>query len=320
MLVTTEDVAKLLKTPEVDNVLILTHMNPDGDTIGCGTALCRVLQSLGKKARVENSQELPKKYHFLFDGIEKQDFEPGYIIAVDIADPSLLGDRLSVYKDDVDLCIDHHVSNKGYARKLLLGAEDAAACLTLYRVIKAMDIPVSIPVATDLYTGLSTDTGCFRYSNANAECYRAAAELVELGIDNAYINTVFFETKPISHIRTMTEAMSGLKLYCNGMVSVITITTEMLGKYGASEDAGEFITALSRQIEGVKVGITLKQKADGHFKASVRTHEPVDASAVCALLGGGGHVRAGGCDLPDNAEEGLNIMLSYIAQVLNCEV
>ena len=203
---------------------------------------------------------------------------------------------------------------------MLLGANDAAACLTLYRVIKAMDIPVSLEVATDLYTGLSTDTGCFRYSNANAECYRAAAELVELGIDNAYINTVFFETKPISHIRTMTEAMAGLKLYCNGMVSVITVTTEMLEKYGASEDASEFITALSRQVEGVKVGITLKQKADGHFKASVRTHEPVDASAVCALMGGGGHVRAAGCDLPSDVDAGLNTMLQYIANVLDCEI
>lgn len=298
-----------------DDVLILTHQNPDGDCLGTGAALCRYLLKSGKRATVVNPDPVPKKFHFLFEGLPQETFEPKTVIAVDVADPALLGD-LASYADRVDLCIDHHVSNKLFARENYLCPEDGAAALSLYRVLRSLDAEIDRPMADALYTGMSTDTGCFRYSNANAELYRAAADLIELGADNAGINVKMFETKPYSEFMVLADAFSGLRMYCDGRVSVLKISQEMLKRRGADTDSFEFLTALSRQIEGVLCGITMKQQEDGSWKISLRTHEPLDASEICALLGGGGHQRAAGCNATDDEEASLNVLLDFIAERL----
>ena len=307
--------AELLKAN--DNILILTHMSPDGDTLGCGSALCRALLSIGKKAAVVNSDTIPEKYDYLLKGLPKVDFEPEFIVAVDIATTALLGKKLSVYSENIDLCIDHHPSNSDYAKEVCVAPNDGAACLTLYRILKIMGIKITEDIASALYTGISTDTGCFRYSNAGAECYTAAAELIEAGADNAWINTRMFETKTIAYYRLMPEIFSGLRLYANGKIAVLKITREMLEKTGAEDDVCDPIAAMARQIEGVLLGITMKQKADGSYKFSFRTHAPLDASAIAKTLGGGGHARAAGCAVEGNEEEALEKVIKLAEKQLN---
>ena len=107
-------------------------------------------------------------------------------------------------------------------------------------------------------------------------------------------------------------------MYCDGKVSVLKISQDMLAKHGADTDAFDFVTAMSRQIEGVLCGITMKEQADGTWKISLRTHEPLDASAICSLLGGGGHMRAAGCNAGEDEEASLQTLLSYIAEQLGC--
>lgn len=317
MLVDIARVGEILQNSE--DVLILTHRSPDGDCLGTGTALCRYLLSLGKRATVVNSDPIPKKFDYMFEGLPQETFEPKTIIAVDVADPKLLG-SLQHYENDVDLCIDHHISNKLYARETYLCPDDGAAALSLYRVFQTLGIPVDKPMADSLYTGLSTDTGCFRYSNAGAECYRAAADLMELGADSAGINVKMFETKPLSQFQVLAEAFSGLRMFCDGKVSVLKIPRSLLEETGADEDSFDFVTAMSRQIEGVLCGITMKQREDGEYKFSLRTHEPLDASALCALLGGGGHQRAAGCNGGEDEEAALQVLLTQIAKELNCSI
>lgn len=302
-----------------DDVLILTHKNPDGDCLGTGAALCRYLLSQGKRATVVNDGPIPKKFDYLFEGLSMEEFEPKTIVAVDVADPKLLG-RYEELADRVDLCIDHHVSNKLYAKETHLCPEDGAAALSLYRIFKTLDIPIDKAMANCLYTGLSTDTGCFRYSNANAEAYRAAADLIELGADNGTINTLMFETKPLSQFQVLSDAFAGLRLFCAEKVSVLKISQNMLTRRGADTDAFEFVTAMSRQVEGVLCGITMKQQEDGSWKISLRTHEPLDASALCGLLGGGGHQRAAGCNAGDDEEASLQVILQQIAEELGVDL
>lgn len=303
-----------------DNFLILTHKSPDGDTLGCASALTRALLSMGKKARFENSDVIPEKYAFLYDDIPVPEFEPEYIIAVDVADTKLLGDKLSVYADKVDLCIDHHISNRRYAKYLHLHAEDGAAALTLYRIFTTCGVEITPAMASDLYTGLSTDTGCFRYTNANAEAYRAAAGLIELGADNGKINELMFETKPLSYYKLVQETLGSMRMFCDSKVAVFKVTQEMLHRTGATEDQCDAICAMSRTIEGVEVGITMKQRKDGKYKFSLRTRDKLDASEICRLLGGGGHVRAAGCDAGPDEEESLQTMLRFISEKLGCTI
>ena len=300
-----------------EDVLILTHKNPDGDCLGTGTALCRYLLSLGKRATVTCCDPIPHKFDYLFEGLPQETFEPKTVIAVDVADPALLG-SLDRYTDRVDLCIDHHISNKLFARETHLCPEDGAVALSLYRIFRSLGVAIDRPMADALYTGMSTDTGCFRYSNAGAEIYRAAADLIELGADNAGINVRMFETKPYSEFMILADAFAGLRMFCDGKVSVLKVSQKMLEDRGADTDSFEFLTALSRQIEGVLCGITMKEQEDGHWKISLRTHEPLDASAICELLGGGGHQRAAGCDAGEDEEASLQTLLSYIAEQLGC--
>ena len=258
MKIDSDRVAELLQ--EKDNILILTHKNPDGDTLGCGVALCRVLQGLGKNARVENSDIIPKRYSYLFEDLKVMDFEPEFIVAVDVADTKLLGERLEgLYSDRVDLCIDHHGSNREFAKELYLRSEDGAASLSLYRIIKKMGVPVTPQIATALYTGLSTDTGCFRYSNASSECYRVAAELIDSGADSARINVLMFETKPLSYFRLLTEVLAGMRTFCDGRVIVLKVTRDMFDRTGATPDQCDAIAAMSRQVEGALFGITMNK-------------------------------------------------------------
>ena len=282
--------AQLLK--DNDNILILTHAHPDGDTLGCGFALCRALMKLGKICAVINSDVIPKKYDYLFDDIAPIRFKPGYVVAVDVATPNLLGDLNGQYH--IDLCIDHHSTNTEYADNLLL-EDTPAACEIMYDVIKALGVEIDSKMAGCLYTGLTTDTGCFRYASTTAKTYRAAADLIELGADNGTINRVMFETKTKTYARLERMALESMEFFENERVAVITVTQDMYKKTGSNEQETEALAPLTRQVEGVEIGITIREKTDGTCKASLRTFESVNAAALARFFGGGGHNQAAAC-------------------------
>lgn len=308
-------VAEILK--EQDNILILVHAHPDGDTLGCGYSLCRSLISMGKNARVSCSDPIPSKYNYLFNDIEEKSFEPDFIVAVDVADTKLLGkENEELYKDKVDLCIDHHGSNRLYAKRTYLDANAAAACEIMLQVIKELGVEISKETADCIYTGLSTDTGCFRYSNVTPRTMIMGAEMIEKGASHADINTVMFDTKTKSYLELQRLCLGGLEMHFDGKCSLITVTQEMFKKSGSDESECDAIASLSRQVEGVVIGATLRERADGSFKVSLRTHEPVDASAICGKMNGGGHPRAAGCQLEGPLEEAKATLLKNIEEYL----
>lgn len=290
--------AQLLK--DNDNILILTHAHPDGDTLGCGFALCRALMKLGKICAVINSDVIPKKYNYLFDDIAPIRFKPHYVVAVDVATPNLLGDLNGQYH--IDLCIDHHGTNTEYADNLLL-EDTPAACEIMYEVIKALGVEIDSRMAGCLYTGLTTDTGCFRYASTTAKTYRAAADLIELGADNGTINRVMFETKTKTYARLERMALESMEFFENERVAVITVTQDMYKKTGSNEQETEALAPLTRQVEGVEIGITIREKTDGTCKASLRTFETVNAAELARFFGGGGHNQAAACRFDCGVEE-----------------
>ena len=308
-------VAEILK--EQDNILILVHAHPDGDTLGCGYSLCRSLLSLGKNAIVSCSDPIPPKYGYLFDDIEEKIFDPDFIVAVDVADIKLLGKaNEELYADKIDLCIDHHGSNRLYAKQTYLDASAAAACEILLQVIKELGAEITKKTADCIYTGLSTDTGCFRYSNVTPRTMIMGAEMIEKGASHADINTVMFDTKTKSYLELQRLCLEGLELHFDGKCSLITVTQEILRKSGSDESECDAIASLARQVEGVTVGATLRERTDGSFKVSLRTHAPVDASAICGKMNGGGHPRAAGCQLEGTLEEAKATLLKNIKEYM----
>ncbi len=277
-----------------DNFIILTHANPDGDTLGAGFALLCALRKLGKKARLVSNDPIPEKYRFLVS--EGDDFEDGFVLSVDVADAVLLGkDVQSRYGAEVSLAIDHHSTNRLFAKESYVEGESASVCEVVYLLIKALGVEIDSSIATRLYTGCSTDTGCFRYTNVTPRTHRIAAELIEHGARHGEVNVRMFETKKPGFLKLQGLCISSLEMYFAGRVCVITVTQKMLRDCGCGEEDCDAIVALSRQIEGVQAGITFKEKKDGTYKVSVRTHESLDAAQFCSAFGGGGHARAAGC-------------------------
>lgn len=305
------EAAALLK--EQDKVLILCHGHPDGDTLGSGFALLRGLRALGKKARVLCCDPIPQKYAYMYEGLEEESFEPWFIMCVDVADPKLLGTAVrEEYEGKIALCIDHHGSNKLFAEKTCLDASAGANAENIYRVLKALGVSFTKEIADCIYTGVTTDTGCFRYANATAGTHRIAAEMILAGADSAEINRVMFETKTKSYAALERMALDSLELHMSDKVALIKLTQDMFKKSGADESDVDGIASIPRQIEGVLAGATIRERKDGKFKVSLRTHAPVDASAVCGILGGGGHPRAAGCELPGTLEEAKALLLKTI--------
>lgn len=297
-----------------DNILILTHAHPDGDTLGSGFALCRALMRLGKICSVVNADEIPKKYDYLYEDIAPIKFKQDYVVAVDVATTNLLGSLEGEYH--IDMCIDHHSTNTEYADYLLL--EDVpAACQLMYKVITELGVDIDKKIADCLYTGLTTDTGCFRYASTTADTYRTAAQLIDCGADNGRINRVMFENKTKTYARLERLALDSMRFYENERVAVITITQEMYKLTGSNEQETEAIAPLTRQIEGVEIGITIREKPDGTSKASIRTFETVNAAQLAKMFGGGGHPQAAACRFDCGVREAREKLVEKCGELLN---
>lgn len=305
--------AAVKRLAAAEDVLILTHASPDGDTLGGGFALLRVLHQLGKKARLINNDRIPDKYSYLCPEIRQPNFREKFIVSVDVADKALLGARVGgIYGGRVDLSIDHHENCRPFAKETYVEGGSASVCEVVYLLAKALGARIDSGIADCIYTGCSTDTGCFRYSNVTKRTHEIAAELIEYGAAHAQINVKMFETKSLAFIRLQTLALEQLEMHFDKKVSVLAVTREMLEKSGAEEHEEDAIVALARQIEGVRVGVTFKEKENGVFKASVRTHEGIDAAKICAAFSGGGHARAAGCSFECTLAEAKRLMLAEI--------
>ena len=302
-----------------DDILILCHKNPDGDTIGSGTALCLALQQLGKNAAVLCSDPIPAMYSYMpitvFDG----SFRPAFVVAVDVAGIQLFGENNGVpqYTRHIDFCIDHHAGNSGYADFTLLDGQAAAAAELLYEVIMAMKVPMTAHIANCLYTGLSTDTGCFRFSATTAKTHLVAAKLIEAGAQVEELNTLLFDTKPRARMEAERIARNHLEYHLDGRCALIYLTRDEIEQSQVDPADLEELTSLPISIEGVKVGLTLRQQPGGSYRISVRTAKGVDACAIARRLGGGGHTRAAGCELLGNLDNTKSAILAEVEAELD---
>lgn len=316
MRITKEEAAKTLLG--MDNILILAHENPDGDAVGSATALCKALRLAGKKAFV-NIEEPAKIDAYLLEGLTAdENYLPDYIVAVDTADSKMLGVRGTTAEKSshIALCIDHHISNLFYAEKTCLDENAAAAAEVIYEIVKLMGVTVTKSVAESIYVGVSTDTGCFRYANTTAQTLRIAADMADLGIDLAAINKIQFETKSREYADLEKMAIASMESHLDGKCEIIVVTHDMFVKSGVADSETQPLASFPKQIDGVLVGITMKEKKEGVFRISIRTNAPADASAIAKHLDGGGHRLAAGCTFKGSRDDAVKAVLGYTETVL----
>ena len=206
-----------------DAILILSHLRPDGDTLGSGAALCSALRRMGKTAYLFPNPETTARYlPYVAQFFAPADFVPACVVAVDIATPNLFPQGFS---GAVDLCIDHHPSNALDVIELLTGR-------------------VTEQEANLLYIAVTTDTGCFQYANTNADTLRAAARLLELGADNRKISMDFFRKISRARMALVGQIYSGMRFFRGGQVAIAVVTRALIDSVHATEDDCDDIAGL----------------------------------------------------------------------------
>lgn len=286
-----------------DCFLLLTHRRPDGDTLGSAAALCRGLRAIGKQAAILANPEATAKYAPFLSGLTVAERpEDWTLFAVDMAAESLLAQNATDLAGQVALCIDHHGSNTDYAGRTWVEPGYAACGELVLELLEALGAPVTAETASALYLALSTDTGCFRYSNTTPSTLRRAAQLQEAGAATYEINRDFFAIKSLARMRLETMLGERLEILAGGKLALVSLTQEMLDRCGACDDDIEDLANFPRQIEGVLVAVYIRVLPSGEGKISVRTERGYNASAICAHLGGGGHMAAAGATVPAGLE------------------
>lgn len=313
-MLTVSEAAALLRS--FDRVLILTHIRPDGDTVGCAAGLCAALRAIGKTAYLLPNPGLTENTAPYFTPYSAPaDFVPEKVVSTDIATVGLFPDNAKSYADKVDLAIDHHPSFEGFGKANIVRPE-AAACGELILDIVRELTPLTPEIALPLYVAISTDTGCFVYSNTTPRSHRIAAQLMDCGIDVAPVNKALFRTKSAVRLAMEARMVADMERCDAGRVVVMQIPLSLRQELHATDADIEELSALAAQVEGTDCGVTLRELRPGTVKLSLRTGPRVNATEVCRLLGGGGHAAAAGATVSGTMAQAKSAVLAAIAQVI----
>ncbi len=288
---------------ERDGFLILNHRRPDGDAVGSAAALCRGLRALGKRAYVLPNPETTERYlGFLGELAPPADFTPETVAAVDLAEEGILQLNAGEWAGKVQLCIDHHPSNSGYAAHSWVDPTAGACGELVYFLLLELGLEIDPETARLLYIAVTTDTGCFRYKNTTPQTLRVGAALLEAGapID---LNRTLFMKKSRGRLLLESRMIAGLEFFQGGEADIAAVSLADLRDCGVTEEDMEDIASIAGSVRGVELSVTLREVEAGTWKVSVRTGEYGNAGLVCAEFGGGGHGMAAGCTVKGSLEQ-----------------
>lgn len=300
---------------EIERPLILMHARPDGDTIGAGIALCEIFKALGKSPVYISEDNIPKRLEFITKDNERaSDFDGKEVVAVDVASPKQAGNILAALPAPV-LMIDHHEVGIPFADFYTVKGLSSAgeAVLNVALELKKMGkISLTQKIAYPIYTAMSSDTACFRYSSANSKTYEMAALLINTGINFSDINHKLFNSKLPEQIKAEGFVSSKIKTAFSGKVAYAEISVAERKALGLDFEFFETSVDVVRQLFGVEIAFVIKEIESGEFRASLRSLG-ANVAKIAAELGGGGHIRAAGCS-PNakSAEEASEIILNLI--------
>lgn len=289
---------------EHDHFCILTHRRPDGDTIGSSAALCRLLRNMGKTAHVLRNPEVSDRFRWLHEGLTKEAVEAGdTLVAVDVASPSMLPKGLEALAGRIDLRIDHHGAGTSFAENELVDPGAGACGEILYDILMELWQELDAGTADALYMAVSTDTGCFRFSNTTDHTFLVAAACAHSGARVYALNQELFETNTLARLKMQGWIVEHMRVLDEGRLAIVAIPKAVERQLGVTEDDMDNISSFPRTVAGVCMAATLRETADGESKLSVRAVPGYDATRITTLFGGGGHKGAAGATLNMPVEE-----------------
>ncbi|MCO5388683.1 bifunctional oligoribonuclease/PAP phosphatase NrnA [Desulfosporosinus sp.] len=308
----------LRKAPKV---ALFSHVSPDGDCLGSMLAIGLALEEMGKEVSFYNPNPVPSNLMFLpgSSRISQQlpDPQPETLVFVDCTD---LG-RVNLLTSDISkvstiLNLDHHISNQHFGHINWVDAQASAVGELALTLINLLGAEIDIDIATNLYTAIVTDSGCFQYGNTTAQTHRLTAELLDLGIDLVSIHHEIFDQKPLSQIKLLQHALTGLEIHAEGQLALMTLSLEDFQKSGAEQELSEGLVNHARSIAGVEAAVLLKEAGPLEIKAGLRSNLWLDVNEIAAKFGGGGHNRAAGCTFRVPIEDAKQSIVSAIEEAL----
>lgn len=285
---------------KAEKIALFAHENPDGDAIGSLSAAKAILSHMGKQAFICFAKEPPKKFSYLLSDFlimpKELDFDTA--LALDCGAKSRLGELASLYETaKTKLSIDHHFSNTPFADVYFTDHLAAANCELIYDMAIYLCGCVPKEAMAGIYTGISTDTGHFKFSNVTKKTMEIAAELIGQGLDHRSITTIVYDTVRKEKLAFLGEAYKNIKVLKDGRISFLYCSDELLKKYDIEFSDVEELPNTILSLEGVKVAVLLKDKDGGGFKVSMRGKNVADLSEIASFYGGGGHVNAAGLSI-----------------------
>ena len=309
-----------------ENPILLTHTRPDGDTVGSCAALASIFEAMGRRPIVVSPDVIPRRLSFLTGGswfAPVKDYPAGAtVIAVDVASPQQLGALQTVFSGALapSFMIDHHERGVAFAPRYLR-ADASAVGEIVYDVALALvergALSAIPPFAVNaIFASVSSDSGCFKYSNVTPRTHRIAASLIELGADAPEINRLLFDVKTEEILRAEGYVASHVSTTPDKKIAWVLVTDAIRDELGLLDEHFETAIDVVRSLEGVEIALAIKESPDGKFKVSLRS-TGLDVAKVAATLGGGGHARAAGCSLStDTAEEAAAITVKAVLDAM----
>ena len=311
----------LCQACKANKLALISHVNPDGDTVGATLALRLAFLRLGKAVDVICDGEPSKTFDYLdgFDAYMKpeqaaSDYDT--VIAVDVPSYGLLGSANKVFDAaPVRMVIDHHATNEGYGDHNLINRSECACCAVAYGVISEMGIEMTADIGACLMTGMSTDTGHFQYPYTSAYALRAAGHLREIGVDISFITRRIYRTQPMERVMLTKIAYQKMRFEADGQIGVIELTKEDYAKTGCTTAQGDGLVNKALEVEGVRMAVLASEREDG-IKMSLRAVEPDTVNDVAFAFGGGGHAQAAGCTIHAPLETATQMILEAMTKKL----
>ena len=331
-LLSLHQVAELLAT--CDNYLVLSHRRPDGDTVGCSAALCLALRAMGKQAWVYPNPQFTPKFAPYLEGLLAPESVLARLRSADPARPGVSAGGLMLLSCDIAgrglfpfgmedaqvlLAIDHHGTNEGFAVYTHVEADKAACGEILVDLFALLGLPMTQRVAETLYVAISTDTGCFRYSNVTANTFRCASACVAAGADIYPINRAFFEVKRRPRLELEAYLTKTMEFMAGGKVAISAIPPQVISDLELTEDDIDDISGFGRSVEGVEIAVMLREVENGMGKVSVRTSPEYNAARICGRIGGGGHPSAAGASVPGGIPGIRRAVLGALREEINLQ-
>ena len=316
-----EAIARMIR--EAYDIAVCSHINPDGDTLGCAAAMRLALLRMGKKVSLFCDGKIPDQMRFL-PGISEMHIpaaEEGpfdLMLSVDVSDIKRLGACAALIERSKHTAqIDHHPTNPLFMEENSVDGTAPAACLLVRELISVLGVELDRDIAVCLYTGISTDTGNFAFDATNAECFGIMRDLMDTGLPLAKLNRILFRDRAMPQVRLLARALTSLRYYENGQIALMKLTMKDFNDCHALSEHADTIVNFGLDTVGTRMAILGRETHEGNVKFSLRAKEPNVISDVAQKFGGGGHPQASGITMDGPLDEAAEKVLQTMIRKLN---